>query len=67
MALVEIAKPSEVLTITEENNFFFLTFLDQRILNRIGMENISEMCSNDIACDKCKYSFQLAIMCQLST
>ena len=31
-----------------------MTFLDQRILNRIGIENITEMCSNDIACDKCK-------------
>ena len=54
MALVEIATPSKVLNITEENNFFFLTLLDQRILNRIGMENITEMCSNHIACDKYK-------------
>ena len=54
MALVEISTPSEVLNITEENNFFFLTFLDQRILNRIGIENITEMCSNHIACDKYK-------------
>ena len=54
VALVEIATPSEVLNITEENNFFFLTFLDQRFLNRIGMDNITEMCSNDIACDKYK-------------
>ena len=50
----EIATPSEVLNITEENNFFFLTFLDQRILNRIGRENITEMWSNHIACDKYK-------------
>ena len=35
VALVEIATPSEVLNITEENIFFFLTFLDQRILSRI--------------------------------
>ena len=41
VALVEISTPSEVLNITEENNFFFLIFLDQRILNRIGMENIT--------------------------
>ena len=54
MILVEIATPSEVLNITEENNFFFLTFLDQRILNRIGMENSTEMCSNSIAYDKYK-------------
>ena len=56
VALVEISTPSEVLNITEENNFFFLTFLDQRILNRIGIENITEMCSNHIACDKYKLS-----------
>ena len=54
VTLVETATPSEVLNITEENNSFFLTFLDQRLLNRIGMENIIEMCSNDIACDKYK-------------
>ena len=52
VALVETATPSKVLNITEENNFFFLTFLDQRILSRIGMGNITEMCSNRIACDK---------------
>ena len=49
VALVEIATPSEILHITEENNFFFFTFLDQHILNRIGMENITEMCSTQIA------------------
>ena len=54
MALVEISIPSEVLNITEENNFFFLTFLDRRILNRIGMENITEICSNHTDCDKYK-------------
>ena len=54
VALVEISTPSEVLNITEENNFFFLTFLDQRIFNRIRMENITEMCSSHIVCDKYK-------------
>ena len=54
VALVEIATPSEVLNITVENNFFFFKFLDQCILSRIEMENITEMCSNDIACDKYK-------------
>ena len=49
VALAEIATLSEVLNITEENNFFFLTFLDQRILNTMGMETITEICSNDIA------------------
>ena len=38
----------------KKNNFFFLTFLDQRILNRIGMENITETCSNAITCEKYK-------------
>ena len=52
MALVAIATPLEFLTFTEENNFF--TVLNKRFSNRIGMENITEMCSNHIACDKCK-------------
>ena len=54
MALVEFATPSEILNITEENNFFLLTFFDQRVLNSMGMENTAEMCSDDIACDKYK-------------
>ena len=54
VALVEFATPSEVLNITEENNFFFFTFLEQRILNTTGIEHITEMCSKDIACDKYK-------------
>ena len=53
VALVEFATPSEVLNITEENNFLFI-FLDQRIVNTMGMENITEMCFNDIGCDKYK-------------
>ena len=32
VALAEIATPSEVLNITEENNFFFLAFPDQHSL-----------------------------------
>ena len=56
VALVEIATLSEALNITEGNNFFLLTFLDQRFLNTMGMANITEMCSNDTACDKYKLS-----------
>ena len=48
VALVEIATPSEVLNITEENDFFFLAFPDQHSLyTKFGVENITEMCSND--------------------
>ena len=67
MALVEFATPSEVLNITEENNFFFFTFLDQRILNTMGMENIKRsvvMISPEI---NISYSFQLAIIYHPST
>ena len=47
VALAEIATPS-VLNITEENNFFFLAFPDQHSLyTKFGVENITEMCSND--------------------
>ena len=61
VALGESTTPSEVLNITEENNFFLLTFPDQRFFNRIGIENITETCSNDIACDKHKLFIQLQL------
>ena len=48
VALAEIATPSEVLNIIEEKNFFFLAFPDQHSLyTKFGVENITEMCSND--------------------
>ena len=48
VALADIATPSEVLNITEDNNFFFLAFPDQHSLyTKFGVENITEMCSND--------------------
>ena len=48
VALAEIVTPSEVLNITEENNFFVLAFLDQHSLyTKFGVENITEMGSND--------------------
>ena len=44
VALAEIATPSEVLNITEDNNFFFLAFPDQHSLyTKFGVENITEM------------------------
>ena len=59
VAFVEIATPSEVLNITEENNFFVLAFPDQHSLcTEFGVENINEMCSNDN--DDC-YKFKLNI------
>ena len=59
VALAEIATPSEVLNITEENNFFFLAFPDQHSLyTKFGVENITEMCSNDS--NDC-YKFKLKI------
>ena len=46
--LAEIATPSEVLNITEDNNFFFLAFPDQHSLyTKFGVENITEMCRNE--------------------
>ena len=59
VALAEIATPSKVLNITEENNFFFLAFPDQHSLyTKFGVENITEMCSNDSG--DC-YKFKLKI------
>ena len=57
VALVEISTPSEVLNITEINNFFFLSFPDQHSLyTNFGVENITDMCSND---DNDCYKFKL--------
>ena len=48
VALAEIATPSEVLNITEDNNFFFLAFPDQHSLyTKFGVKNITQMCSNE--------------------
>ena len=59
VALAEISTPSEVLNITEKNKFFFLTFPDQHSLyTKFGLENITEMCSNDNG--DC-YNFKLKI------
>ena len=57
VALVEIATPPEVLNITEENNYFFLTFLDQSCLRRVGNRNITDICSSENGC----YNFKLTI------
>ena len=57
VALVEIATPSEVLNITDENNYFFLTFLDQSSLRRVGNQNITGICSSENGC----YNFKLTI------
>ena len=48
VALAEIATPSEVLNMTEDNNFFFLAFPDQHSLyTKFGVENITKMCSSE--------------------
>ena len=53
VALVEIITPSQVMNISEENNYFFLAFLDPRILNR-GEVSVTEMCEIENTCDKYK-------------
>ena len=48
VAFAEITTPSEVSNLTEDNNFFFLAFPDQHSLyTKFGVENITEMCSNE--------------------
>ena len=48
VAMFEIATPSEVHNIKEENNFLCLAFPDQHSLyTKFCVENITEMCSND--------------------
>ena len=59
VVLLDIATLSKVLNITKENNFFFSAFPDQHSLYmKFGVENITEMCSNDT--DDC-YKFKLKI------
>ena len=41
------------MNISEENNCFFLAFLDQRILKR-GEVSVTEMCETENTCDKYK-------------
>ena len=53
VALVEITTPSQMMNISVENNYFFLTFLDQRILNR-GEVSVTEMCEIENKCGKYK-------------
>ena len=45
VVLVEIITPPQVMNISEEN-FFFLAFLDQRIL-KWGENSVTEMCTVD--------------------
>ena len=44
VALAEIATPSEVLKITEDNNFFFLAFPDQHSLYTNSVLKTSPRC-----------------------
>ena len=46
MALVEIIPLSQVMNIPEENQYFFLAFFDQHILNRGGNSD-TEICTTD--------------------
>ena len=50
---MEIITPSQVMNISEENNYFFLAFLDQHILNRSEVR-VTEMCEIENTCDKYK-------------
>ena len=55
VALAEIAIPSEVLNITEDNNFFFLAFPDQHSLyTKFGVENITDI-TQTCACNIQQY------------
>ncbi|MEW8547093.1 MAG: hypothetical protein AB2693_26560 [Candidatus Thiodiazotropha sp.] len=50
VALVEIITPSEVTNISENNNFFFLTFLQQETVNKLGMQRTKELCASGQGC-----------------
>ncbi|MEW8546517.1 MAG: hypothetical protein AB2693_23630, partial [Candidatus Thiodiazotropha sp.] len=50
VALVELITPSRVINISENNNFFFLSFLDQKVLNAEGIAKTKEVCASGIGC-----------------
>ena len=54
VALVESITPSRVNNISENNNFFFLSFLDQTVLNAEGIGRTKELCASGEGCQKYK-------------
>ena len=55
VALVEFITPSRVNNILENNNFFFLSFLDQKVLNAEGIgRRTKELCASGEGCNEYK-------------
>lgn len=54
VALVELTTPSRVNNISENNNFFFLSFLDQTVLNTEGIGRTKELCASGEGCHEYK-------------
>ena len=50
VGLVEFITPSRVNHISENNNFFFLSFLDQTVLNAEGIGRPKELCASGEGC-----------------
>ena len=54
VALVELITPSRVNNISENNNFFFLSFLDQAVLNAQGIDTTMDVCASGEGCHEYK-------------
>ena len=54
VGLVEFITPSRVNHISENNNFFFLSFLDQTVLNAEGIGRTKELCAGGEGCHEYK-------------
>ena len=54
VGLVEFMTPSRVNHISENNNFFFLSFLDQTVLNAEGIGRTKELCASGEGCHEYK-------------
>ena len=54
VALVELITPSRVNNISENNNFFFLSFLDQAVLNAQGIDTTKDLCASGEGCHEYK-------------
>ena len=54
VALVEIMTPSEVNNISNNNNYFYIHFYDENVLERLGKSKMNTVCMKDGSCPEIK-------------
>ena len=50
VALVEIMTPLEVYNISHDNNYFYIHFYDENVLERLGKSKMNTVCMKDGSC-----------------